>query len=68
VGDILLYALDEAGETAFTEQLAVTDRVRLRELARERLKDHAAVEVWDGLLCVVRLRRASAAAPAPAGD
>lgn len=57
LGDILLYGLDEAGETAFTAQLRETDRDRLRDIAREHLARHVAVEVWDGPLCVVRLRR-----------
>jgi hypothetical protein len=65
VGEILLYGLDEAGETAFAEQLGETDRDRLRALARERLKAYAAVEVWDGPLCVLRLKRP---APLAAGD
>jgi hypothetical protein len=57
VGEILLYGLDDAGETAFTAQLREADRDRLRDIAREHLNRHAAVEVWDGPLCVVRLRR-----------
>jgi hypothetical protein len=61
VGHIVLYALDESGETRFTEQLGEADRTRLREVARERLKQYPAVEVWDGPMCVVRLRRAPAA-------
>ncbi|WP_374471296.1 hypothetical protein [Phenylobacterium sp.] len=64
MGEILLYALNEAGETAFAEQLREADRHRLRTLARERLKQYPAVEVWDGPMCVLRLRRAAEAVAA----
>lgn len=57
VGELLLYALDEAGETAFAEQLQTADRASVRARAEARLRDHHAVEVWDGPLCVLRLRR-----------
>ena len=57
MGELLLYALDEAGETAFAEQLQTADRGNARELAEAKLRDHHAVEVWDGPLCILRLRR-----------
>jgi len=57
VGELLLYALDEAGETAFAEQLQAADRPNARALAEARLREHHAVEVWDGPLCILRLRR-----------
>jgi hypothetical protein len=57
LGELLLYGLDEAGETAFTERVGAIDRASLRALAAERLRDWHAVEIWDGPMCVVRLRR-----------
>ncbi|WP_334162167.1 hypothetical protein [Phenylobacterium sp.] len=61
MGELLLYALDEAGETAFAEQLPAAERGNARGLAEARLRDHHAVEVWDGPLCILRLRRRPAA-------
>jgi hypothetical protein len=57
VGDLRLYGLDEAGEAVFSEDLAAGDRGDLRALAERRLADWHAIEVWDGPLCVVRVRR-----------
>jgi hypothetical protein len=62
VQGLLLYGLDQAGQPAFTEELRAEDRPRLRALASERLRDCHGVEVWDGPLCVVRLRRQPATA------
>ncbi|HEY8571965.1 hypothetical protein [Phenylobacterium sp.] len=55
--ELLLYGLDEGGEPAFTQELRGDDRDRLRTLAQERLAHCHSVEVWDGPLCVIRLRR-----------
>jgi hypothetical protein len=52
-----LYGIDEAGGTAFTEILGEMDLEALRALARERLRDWSTVEIWQGPVCVVRLRR-----------
>lgn len=60
MGDLRLYGLDEAGETVFSEDLAAGERSHLRALAERRLAEWHAVEVWDGPLCVVRLRRRGA--------
>lgn len=60
VADLVLYGLDAAGEAAFTRQLGSADRARFRDLANEHLKDYPSVEVWDGPLCVLRLRRKAA--------
>jgi hypothetical protein len=57
LGDLLLYGLDREGETAFTETLPRRDASALRALGDERLKQFHAVEVWDGALCILRLRR-----------
>lgn len=57
VADLVLYGLDAAGEAAFTQRLDSVDRGRFRELANTHLKDYPTVEVWDGPLCVLRLRR-----------
>ena len=57
MGELLLYGLDTAGEAAFTEQVPAGDRGALRRHAETRLADWPAVEIWDGPLCVVRLRR-----------
>lgn len=55
--DFLLYGMDEAGQTGFSETLSGCDRAALRTLAEERLRDWHAVEIWEGPMCVVRLRR-----------
>jgi hypothetical protein len=57
LSDLLLYGLDEGGETAFTERLGDADRARLQSIARARLDRFAQVEVWDGPMCVLRLKR-----------
>ena len=58
---LLLYGLDEAGDPAFTEELRPEDRPRLRTLADARLAEWPGVEIWDGPLCVVRVRRRATA-------
>jgi hypothetical protein len=57
MSEIVLYGLDAAGAPIFTERLAPADRERLRAIAETRLAAHQAVEVWQGPMCVVRLRR-----------
>jgi hypothetical protein len=54
---LLLYGLDEAGHAAFAEELRSDDRGRLQTVALDRLREWHAVEVWDGPMCVIRLRR-----------
>jgi len=67
VADFLLYGIDEQGEAVFSEVLHGCDRAALRAKASERLQDWPAVEVWEGPMCIVRLKRA-AAPPASAVD
>jgi hypothetical protein len=55
--DLLLYGLNEAGEPTFAERLAAEHRGRLREIAVEHLARHHVVEVWEGPMCILRLRR-----------
>jgi hypothetical protein len=57
---LLLYGLDRDGETAFTETLIRQDPAALRALAHQRLEQFHGVEVWDGALCILRLRRRAA--------
>ncbi|MDB5448916.1 MAG: hypothetical protein JWQ52_44 [Phenylobacterium sp.] len=55
---LLFYGLDEAGETTFAEEVPRQDSAALRALAAARLSEFHAVELWDGPLCIIRLRRA----------
>ena len=55
-----LYGIDEAGHAAFSELLRDVERDALGALARERLREWHAVEIWEGPVCLVRLRRSSA--------
>lgn len=55
-----LYGMDAAGETAWCELLPATDRETLRAVAAERLSRWHAVEIWEGPVCLVRLRRPAA--------
>lgn len=57
MAEFLFYGLDEAGEPAFSEVLTGDRREPLRALAEQRLEDWPAVEIWEGPLCLVRLRR-----------
>lgn len=57
LNDFTIYGLDEHGETTSTERLRVPDRQMLAELGRMRLGKFHAVEIWEGALCVLRLRR-----------
>lgn len=59
VSELLLYGIGADGETAYAQPLPRQDAATLRVLAQSRLTDFAAVEIWDGALCVVRLRRRS---------
>ncbi len=54
---IVFYGLNEAGETAHHEHLPAADVAELKALARQRLADFHGVEIWDGPMCIVRLRR-----------
>jgi len=60
VSDFLLYGIDEDGRAAFSEVLTGLARSSLQALARERLLDWPAVEIWEGPMCVVRLKRPAA--------
>lgn len=60
MSNFLLYGINEAGETVFSELLRECDRADLQALAGARLEDWYAVEVWEGPMCLVRLRRAGA--------
>lgn len=57
MSDLILYGMNEAGETVLRRQLAAGERDGMRALASAQLSTHHAVEIWDGPLCVVRLRR-----------
>jgi hypothetical protein len=57
VSDFLLYGLDESGRTAHSEVVRGCERSALRPLAEDRLRHWHAVEIWEGPMCVVRLRR-----------
>ena len=58
MSDFLLYGLDEVGEAVFSEMLTGRDRGGLPEIARARLNDCHAVEIWEGPMCVLRMQRA----------
>jgi hypothetical protein len=60
VTNFLLYGIDEAGRTVFSQLLPGLDRVGLRALALAQLRNWPGVEVWEGPVCLVRLRRAHA--------
>jgi hypothetical protein len=57
VSDFLLYGLNAAGETVFSETLNGCDRSSLHEIAGQRLRDWHAIEVWEGPMCVLRMQR-----------
>ena len=59
MSEFTLYGLNEDGETAFCEMLREVERAALPAVARERLKDWSAVEIWEGPICLVRIRRPS---------
>jgi hypothetical protein len=59
VVELQLYGINEAGETAYSEVLSGEARERFRALASERLRQWHTVEVWDGPVCMIRLRRAA---------
>ena len=58
MADYLFYGIDETGRTDFSEVLPDQGRPALEALARDRLRRWHAVEIWQGPMCVVRLRRA----------
>ena len=68
MSDFLLYGLDAAGEAVFSEMLIVHDRAALSALARQRLLDWPAVEVWEGPMCVLRMQRTEASQLASSAD
>lgn len=52
-----LYGIDAAGETAWCELLSDLDRSALRTVAADRLRRWHAVEIWEGPVCLVRIKR-----------
>lgn len=60
MADFLFYGIDDSGRAAFSEMLCGCERESLRALAQERLTLWPAVEIWEGPMCVVRLRRGTA--------
>ena len=60
MSDFLLYGLDEVGEAVFSELIVGRDRVGLPDIARERLTEWHAVEIWEGPMCVLRMQRPKA--------
>jgi hypothetical protein len=56
--EILFYGIDETGQAAYCERLGTPERSALDALARERLVDWPAVEIWHGPCCVVRMQQA----------
>jgi hypothetical protein len=60
VAEFLFYGIDDSGRAAFSEMLSGCDREALPALARARLEIWPTVEIWEGPMCVVRLRRAPA--------
>lgn len=58
--ELLLYGLNEGGDTILSETFPAQMRHTIRELAEARLEQCHAVEVWEGPLCIVRLKRARA--------
>lgn len=57
VANFLIYGIDEAGRIAFSELLQDCERGHLQTLAHARLREWPAVEIWEGPVCRVRLRR-----------
>lgn len=51
-----VYGLDD-GRRVRTSFLVRADGERLGEIARQALQEHAAVEVWRGGVCALRLSR-----------
>lgn len=60
MAELMLYGLDAAGEAVFTRRLGPGEREAFRTLADEHLKAYHTVEVWEGPLCILRLRRKAA--------
>lgn len=60
MSEILFYGIDETGRAKFCERLRWPERSTLHAIARERLHDWSAVEIWDGPCCVVRMQRGTA--------
>jgi len=57
MGDYKLYGLDEAKKVAWSEYLFLPNLEAAKKHALSRLEHFQTVEVWEGLVCVLRLRR-----------
>jgi hypothetical protein len=57
VATFQLFGINGAGETAFTQLLRTSDQEAVHAIARERLSEWPVVEVWEGPVCLLRLRR-----------
>lgn len=58
--EYLMYGIDIAGAIVSTERFAGVDEAEVRRIATERLERYPMIEVWDGAICMIRLRRPSA--------
>lgn len=63
MADYLFYGIDEDGRAEFSKVLRCQERSALEALARDGLRRWHSVEIWQGPMCVVRVRRSDSAAP-----
>lgn len=52
-----LYVLDERRAVQASEEFAAADLFEAHDKARKRVRDGAFVELWEGTVCVLRIRR-----------
>jgi PAS domain S-box-containing protein len=57
VADLVLRCFDEAGALRSTERLSGVSYLEAHRAAQQRFRAHAAVEVWEGEVCLLRLER-----------
>jgi len=62
VAEYQLYGFDATGRPKHAEVLRGLTRHELKIVAQDRLGDWQGVEVWQGPMCILRLRRSAAAA------
>jgi hypothetical protein len=62
MSEFLLYGMDDTGQTAHSEVLRDVGREHVRAVAADLLVHWAAVEAWEGPMCILRLRRRPPAA------